>query len=149
MIHTGKKEQSSCGKSSTSSGGFCHRGGKRGTGKLTSFLCCFVNNQAGEGVGGCESQGAVGLRGCESRELWGSGAVSLRGPWDSGSCRALKLWDSGGCGTRGLWGPGAAGPLLRLVQEERGNGLQQVTAELHKSTDSFTAGTSETGNRLP
>lgn len=79
-----------------SSGGFCHRGGKTGTGKLTSFFCCFVNNQAGERVG------AARLRGCESQ-----GAVGLRVPWDSravslGSCRALKLWDSGGCGAQEL-----------------------------------------------
>lgn len=54
--HKGKKSKAAV-ESRMSSGGFCHRGGKRGTGKLTSFLCCFVNNQAGEEVGGCKALG--------------------------------------------------------------------------------------------
>lgn len=54
--HKGKKSKAAV-QSRMSSGGFCHRGGKRGTGKLTSFLCCFVNNQAGEEVGGCKALG--------------------------------------------------------------------------------------------
>lgn len=156
--HKGKKSKAAV-ESKMSSGGFCHRGGKRGMGKLTSFLCCFVNNQAGRRLGaarlwGCESKSSGDIWGSERR---GSGAVSLRGPWGSGDMglRAAGLrgpWDSGAvglgaaslasCGTQGLWGSGAVGPLLRLVQEESGNGLQQIT-ELHKSTNSFIAGMSE------
>lgn len=68
--HKGKKSKAAV-ESRMSSGGFCHRGGKRGTGKLTSFLCCFVNNQAGRRLGaaslraqeiyGARSGGAQGL----------------------------------------------------------------------------------------
>lgn len=69
-------------------------------------------------------------------------AAGLRGPWDSGAV-GLGAASLASCGTQGLWGSGAVGPLLRLVQEESGNGLQQITAELHKSTNSFIAGMSE------